>query len=144
MWLRILIGGIVGGILVFVMGAVDHAGLHLQERTLLNMPESDSFSEFLKSRNLEHGLYVFPEMPKTAEQGDKAAMEAFNERYGAGPSGMLLIVHRGKMLMGEMLGKEFASNTIAALMAAWIVSLAGSDVGFFRRWLAVMEGPSRA
>jgi hypothetical protein len=65
-------------------------------------------------------------------------MDAYNERYGAGPSGMLLIVHHGKIVMAENLGKELASNFIAAFMAAWIISLAGPEVGFFRRWLAVL------
>jgi len=40
--------------------------------------------------------------------------------------------------MAENLGKELASNVIAAFMAAWVISLAGPDVGFGRRWLAVL------
>ena len=84
MWLRILIGGIVGGVLVFCMGAVNHTVLHLQDRTFLKIPDSSTFSEHLASRGLAHGLYVFPDMPTAADQSDPAKMEAFNERYGAG------------------------------------------------------------
>jgi hypothetical protein len=51
---------------------------------------------------------------------------------------MLLIVHKGPILMGENLGKEFFSNVIAALMASWIVSLIAAEVGFVRRWFAVV------
>lgn len=77
-------------------------------------------------------------MPTEEEQKDEAKMSAWNERYAAGPSGMLLIVHRGPLLMGELMGKEFASNLISALMAAWVLSLAGPDVGLGRRWLAAV------
>jgi hypothetical protein len=138
MWLRILIAGIVGGFLVFCMGAVNHTVFHFQERTFLQIPGSATFSDDLTARDLKHGLYVFPDMPTAADQRDSEKMAAINERYGAGPSGMLLIVHKGPLLMGENLGKEFFSNVIAALMASWIVSLIAADVGFARRWLAVV------
>jgi hypothetical protein len=138
MWLRILLAGIVGGILIFIMGATNHMAFHLLDRTFKNLPEPDTFSEQLKTRDLNHGFFLFPGMPTAEEQKDEATMAAWNDRYAAGPSGMLLIVHRGPLLMGELMGKELASNFIAALLAAWIISLAGSDVGFFRRWLAAV------
>src|SRR6478752_3907645 len=138
MWLRILIAGIVGGFLVFCMGAVNHTVFHFQERTFLKIPESSTFSDNLTARDLKHGLYVFPNMPTAAERSDSEKTVAFNERYSHGPSGMLLIVHKGPVLMGENLGKEFFSNVIAALMASWIVSLIATDVGFARRWFAVV------
>ena len=144
MWLRILLAGIVGGMLIFVMGATNHMAFHLLDRTFRNIPEPDpfsdqlEFSEQVKRHNLDHGFYVFPGMPTKEEQKADAKMAAWNDRYAAGPSGMLLIVHRGPLLMGELMGKEFASNFIAAILASWIISLAGSDVGFARRWLAAV------
>jgi hypothetical protein len=138
MWLRIVIAGIVGGFLVFCMGAVNHTVFHFQERTFLKIPESATFSSDLTARDLKHGLYLFPDMPTDEEKKDEAQMKAFNERYSKGPSGMLLVVHNGPVLMGENMGKEFVSNVIAAWMAAWIVSLFAADVGFARRWFAVV------
>jgi hypothetical protein len=138
MWLRILLASIVGGFVVFCMGAVNHTVLHLQERTILNVPDSATFSEHLTTRGLAHGLYMFPDMPTASDQSDQAKMAAYNERYAAGPSGMLLIVHKGPLSMGENLGKEFITNVIAALMASWIVSLIAAEVLFIRRWLAVV------
>src|SRR5215212_1678436 len=132
MWARILIGGIVGGIAVFLMGFVCHAVLELQTRTIKNIPESSTFIDQLNARELKHGNYGFPDMPTKEEQKDAEKMKALNEKYMAGPSGMLIIAHPGQGMM-EMLGKEFASNVIAALLAAWIVSLFGSDVRFGRR-----------
>jgi hypothetical protein len=136
---RVLIAGIIGGILVFCTGAVNHMVFQLQGRTLSNIPDSASFTDDLKSRGLRHGLYVFPDMPAPAEHSDAAKMAALNERYKVGPSGMLLIVHTGEDLMNlETLGKELATNIVAACMAAWVVSLVRPDVGFVRRWQAVL------
>jgi hypothetical protein len=137
MWARILIAGIVGGVAVFLMGFVCHEKLKLQTRTLANMPESSTFIDQLKARGQKHGIYVFPDMSTKEEQKDAEKMKALNEQYKAGPSGLLIIAHPGQGIM-EMLGKEFATNVIAALLAAWIVSLFGSDVGFGRRCAAVM------
>src|SRR5262245_58985959 len=138
MWLRILLAGIVGGFLIFFMGFVSHAIFELQGRTMRNIPESSSFSDYLKDRGWQHGLYVFPDMPSAADQKDAEKMKALNERYKAGPSGMLLIVHTGEDMMNmETLGKEFVSNLLAAFIAAWVVSLMATEVGFVRRWLAV-------
>src|SRR5687768_16168707 len=139
MWLRIVLAGLIGGILLFGMGATNHIVFQLQGRTLLNMTDSETFAEHLKARGLKHGLYVYPDMPTPAEHSDAAKMAAINERYKAGPSGMLLIAHPGEDMMSlGTLGKELATNVIAALMAAWIISLAGPDVGFARRWFAVV------
>src|SRR5262245_22564330 len=141
MWLRILIAGIIGGILVFIMGFVCHGIIGLQGpgRAIWNIPDSASFIEHLKTRDLKPGLYLFPDMPIGADQKDQAKMDEANERYKAGPSGLLLVMPSGHDMMTlQMLGMEFVTDVISALLAAWIVSLIGADVGFGRRWLAVV------
>jgi hypothetical protein len=138
MWPRILLAGILAGILVFVMGAVNHMVFQFQGRTLANVPDQSSFAAYIKSHEMKHGLYVFPDMPTPEDQKDEAKMAAINDRYKAGPSGMLLIAHTGDDMMNmETLGKELASNVLGALIVSWVISLAGAEVGFFRRWLAV-------
>jgi hypothetical protein len=139
MWARILIAGIIGGILVFVMGFISHGILQLQGRAFQNIPEGESFVDQLKARSLKPGLYWFPDMPMGADQNDKAKMDEANARYKVGPAGFLLVMPSGHDMMTlEMLGMEFATDVVAALLAAWIVSLIGTDVGFGRRWLAVV------
>ena len=101
MWLRIVLAGLIGGVLLFCMGATNHMVFQLQGRTLLNMPDSETFAENLKARGLKHGLYVYPDMPTAAEQSDAAKMAAINERYKAGPSGMLLIAPISRNFPGE-------------------------------------------
>jgi len=136
MWARILIGGIVGAIIVFFVGFLTHGVLNLQSRTLANISDDEGFIEQLKTHQLKHGLYIFPDMPTGADRTPEK-MEEASKRFETGPNGMLLVARVGAINMGEMLGKEFLSNLIASLVAAWIVSLMAIDVGFVRRWLAV-------
>lgn len=139
MWLRILLAGLVGGILAFFMGFVSHALLGLQGRAFQNIPDSETFIDQVRSRTLKPGLYWFPDMPTGEDHNDKAKMDAANEHYKIGPAGMLLIVPTGNDMMTlETLMKEFATNVVSALLAAWIVSLMGADIGFGRRWFAVV------
>jgi hypothetical protein len=139
MVVRILIAGIVGGILVFFTGAFNHMVLGLQGRTLSNVPDGQSFVEHLKTRSLKPGLYVFPDMPTGADGKDPQKYSESNERYKAGPAGMLLVAPTGEDMMGaKQLGLELATDIIAAFMASWIVSLMAADIGVCRRWLAVL------
>jgi hypothetical protein len=139
MWLRILLAGLAGGMLAFCMGFVSHAFLGLQGRAFQNIPDSESFLDQVRSRTLKPGLYWFPDMPTDADHKDKSKMDAANERYKIGPAGMLLVVPTGNDMMTlETLMKEFATNVVSALLAAWIVSLMGTDIGFGRRWFAVV------
>jgi len=138
MWARILIAGIVGGVLVFFMGAFNHMALGLQGRTILDLPDEPTVVDFVKDRELKPGLYGFPAMPKDEKDKSKAYAET-NARYKAGPAGLLLIAPTGEDMMGpKTLGLELATDVVAALLAAWIVSLFAADVGFVRRWLAVL------
>jgi hypothetical protein len=138
MWLRILLAGIVGGILMFCMGFVSHAVLGLQGRTIDNIPDSAAFVEHVKGRNLKPGLYFFPNMPKGADESDPAKLSEANERYKAGPAGLLLIMPPGHDLMPpQTLVMEWLTNTLAALLAAWVISLVGPGVNYGGRCLAV-------
>jgi len=137
MWLRILIAGIVGSIVVFFVGFLTHGIMNLQSRTLVNIPDDTGFIEHIKSHDLKHALYIFPDMPTGADRTPEK-MEEASKRFATGPNGLLLITRTGEINMGEMLGKEFVSNLLASLIAAWIVSLMAIEVGFVRRWLAVL------
>jgi hypothetical protein len=121
------------------MGFVAHGVLELQGRAFQNIPEGETFVDQLKTRELKPGLYWFPDMPTGAEHNDKAKMDEANQRYKVGPAGLLLVVPPGNdMMTAKTLGLELGTDIISALLAAWIVSLISVDVGFGRRWLAVV------
>src|SRR5688572_5658855 len=139
MWLRILLAGVVGGVLMFAMGFVSHAVLGLQGRAFENLPESAAFVEEVKQRKLSPGFYWFPDMPTGADERDAVKMSEANERYKAGPAGWLLVMPAGHdMMTADMLFMEWFSNTLAALAAAWVISLMSADVTYDRRCGAVI------
>jgi hypothetical protein len=137
---RIFLGGVVGGVLVFFVGALCHAGLELQSRTMHPVSDEAGFTEHLKAQQLEPGFYVFPEMPRdTPKEKQAEVYEQLNARYKAGPAGLMIIAPTGQdMMNGETLFKEFVSNLLAALIVSWVLSLMAVDVGFGRRYVAVV------
>jgi len=130
---RILIAGLVGGILVFFTGFVEHEILGWGSRTFSAVKNDDEFRKEIKGHRLEPAIYAFPSMPneKTGPE-----MESFIKKWEEGPSGFLIVA--GDMNMGKMIGLEFLSNVIAALIAAWIVSLISADKPFLWRWKVVV------
>ena len=132
---RIVVAGIVGGILVFFMGFVEHELLGWSSRTFSPIAKDDEFREQLKGHNLPPAMYAFPAMPKDKSS---AEMDPFIKKWTEGPSGFLIVAPPGDMNMGTMIGLEFLTGTIAALIAAWIVSLISADKPFLWRWKVVV------
>lgn len=132
---RILVAGIVGGILVFFLGFVEHELLGWGSRTFSDIKQDAEFRESVKGHELSPGMYAFPQMPKDKSP---AEMERFTKEWKPGPGGFLIVAPPGDMNRGKMLGLEFLSNVIAAWIAAWIVSLISADKPFLWRWKVVV------
>src|SRR5262245_39276027 len=139
MWLRVVSAGLVGGIVVFFVGFVTHGILGLQSRTLSNLPEEARVAEALKTSGTKPGIYSLPGMLQGSDANDPQKYEELNARYKAGPSGLIVIAPTGEDMMGpQTLGMEFATNVVAALLAAWVVSLLAAEATFMQRWLVVL------
>ncbi len=122
--IRIVLAGIVGGVVMFVWGAVwavGHTSLPIGEMGAKNLPGEETLMTAMKDQIKERGLYMFPGFdPKDRSQ---AAEDAYDKKVEAGPSGILVITPGpGEASVGKMLGKEFASNFAAALVAAMLLA----------------------
>ncbi|MBI3866864.1 MAG: hypothetical protein HY290_33710 [Planctomycetia bacterium] len=137
MGIRILLAGIIGGLLTFAMGAVNHMVFEFGDRSIHRLPDEEAFQAAIRSQNLQHGMYGFP---RPAERPrDDAAMNAFNEKYKQGPNGMLIVGATGEDLMPpHHLIAEAVTNIVFCLLAAWVVSRFDPRCGFIARWLAVV------
>lgn len=138
--IRILLAGILGGVVVFVCGAVEHMVFGWGGRTFSQLPSDTAAMDFAKSQDLKAGLYGFPQKPATVpkDQEEKIFNE-LNERYKQGPNGFLVIGPTGEDMMGPFqLGGEAATNIVAALIAAFIVSLLAPATPFPIRWFVVL------
>jgi hypothetical protein len=142
---RIVLAGLVGGIVTFVWGALSHRALPLGEVGLQNMPAEEQLVPLLKQSITTRGLYAFPGMDR--KDKSEAACNAWEEKLKAGPQGLLIYDPAGGEVMSlGQLGIEFVSNFLAAMLLAVVLSglragkfagaLVGAGMGLFA-WLSI-------
>jgi hypothetical protein len=119
--LKILLGGVVAGFVIFFWGFVSHMLLPLGEMGLQTIPNEDTLTAAMKKAVSEPGLYFVPgrDMSKTQSQAD---MEAHMAKIANGPYGFMVIYPNGRdVSLGKRLPIELGTNVACALLAAIIV-----------------------
>ncbi|MBK7404063.1 MAG: hypothetical protein IPJ41_05390 [Phycisphaerales bacterium] len=121
--IRVLVAAFVGGIIVFAWGAVSHMMLPIGDMGIQNLPDEEAFAPVIREHIKSPGLYLFPGMPP--EGRTEAGMAEWTGRVKAGPNG-ILIVDPGQgpdqIMPPSMLAIEWGANTLAALVAAAVLS----------------------
>jgi hypothetical protein len=133
--IRVIIAGILGGIVIFFCGFVEHGVLSLQTRAMQALPDEEAVTDLIRAQKLEYGVYNFPEMPKgaTPEEVQKSTDE-MTKKYKDGPNGLLFIGRTGEDPMTPReLGMEAGSNVAAALLCSFILALMSPRNGFATR-----------
>lgn len=119
---KILIGGVVGGIVLFLWGFVSHMLLPLGEMGVQNAPNEEALAVALKIAVSEPGLYALPGMDRTKSQSQEA-MQAHMEKVAKGPFGFMVVHPAGRDIsLGKRLPIEFGTNVVCALLAAILVT----------------------
>jgi len=140
--LRIFIAGVVGGALVFCGGAFSHMVLNLEGRAFKQLAKDDDMRKAIGKEDLKPGVYRIPGLPDgweklTGEEKTKA-VKTYNDRYREGPSGLMVVAPKDEDVMESyQLVAEFATNVLAALIAAWIVANVGGS--YVLRWIVVLN-----
>ncbi len=136
----ILIGGVLGGVVMFLWGFVAHVvlplgdiGLHeastTQQETVLNSLKNNL--------QMGEGVYIVP-MERAAMEDPEVA-KAFGARAEANPYAFIVYQPKGVDTINNMGGNlaiEAATNTLSALLVALLVSFA--SVGYGKRVLLVL------
>jgi len=131
---KVVVWGVLGGILMFVWGAVSHMALGLYESSVHNLPSEETLLPALQAAIPEAGLYYFPGIDPKA---DETTRQRWTEKMGTGPSGILVYRPRGGEGMSpRLLSKELLSNIAASLVAAFLLAQT-SGLAFGRRLLFV-------
>jgi hypothetical protein len=119
---RVLLGGLVGGGVVFIWGAVSHMALPLGEMGVRPIPNEDQVVTAMRGAIREPGFYFFPGMDKS-RQASKSEQEAWEQKMKKGPWGVLIIhPEGGEAMLPRQLGTELATNIVAALLAASLLA----------------------
>lgn len=143
---RILAAALVGGVVMFMWGAVEHMATPLGEMGLSMIPKEEGLLSQMKQTVPAKGLYFFP--GRDLKHDSEAAQKDWMDRMHRGPSGLLLINPNGAEAMEpKQLIIEFVSNVLAAfvlalLFAKWPVSkmtagIIGLGVGFYG-WMSIL------
>lgn len=134
---QVILGGILGGILLFSWGSLSHMGIGLGNAGIRELPQEQPVLTAMKSAIPQPGLYFFPGMnvPANATNAQRAdAVKQFEQKYQAGPYGILIYHPTGTNPMSpRKLAIEFGLNLLQALLAAFLVSRAKSLKGFHSR-----------
>ena len=138
--MKILLAGILGGIVMFIWTSIAHMALPLGEAGIREIPnEAAVLSEMQSNIGEQTGLYIFPGpgVGKNATRQEKnEAMKHVGEKMAAKPSGILMYHAPGRpFAFDKWLGIEFGTELLEAILVVFllaqtrIVSFAGR-VGF--------------
>jgi hypothetical protein len=119
---KILLGGVVAGIVIFFWGFVSHMLLPLGEMGLQSIPNEDELNAAIKKDIREPGLYFVPgrDMSKSQSQVE---MQAHMDKIAKGPYGFMVIYPNGRdASLSKRLPIELGTNVVCALFAAILVS----------------------
>jgi hypothetical protein len=125
---RTFLAALVGGIVVFLWGAVAHMALPLGEMGLSVAPEEAGVVGALKQKLPAAGLYFLPDMRDVAP-GDMPA---------SGPTAFLAWRPETSYGMGANLGIEFGSGFLAAWIAALVLGCACAGASLATKGLLTM------
>src|SRR5437660_8450446 len=136
---RILLAGILGGVVMFIWNFVAHDLLPLGEMGVRIMTNEDAVTGALQT-NLgdTSGFYIFPSgglTPGAAGEQKKAAMQKAEEQMAAGPAGVLIYRPKRVFNFPKRLIIQFATDVAEALLAVFLLAQTsitgfGGKVGF--------------
>jgi hypothetical protein len=132
---RVLLGGLVGGIVVFMWGAVSHMATPIGEMGIRQIANEEKVVGAVKDSIREPGFYFFPgiDHSKTLSEAEQKAWE---DKIKQGPTGVLVIHPEGGEAMSpRQLSTEFGTSVVAALLAAIVLTQVRS--GYLGRVLVV-------
>jgi len=125
--MKILLAGVLGGIVMFIWTSIAHMALPLGEAGLGEIPNESTVLGVMQSNIGEQtGLYIFPGpgVGKNATRNEKdEAMKHMGEKMAANPSGILMYHAPGRPLeLGKLLGVEFGTELLEAILVVFLLA----------------------
>jgi hypothetical protein len=124
---RILLAGLLGGIAMFVWSSIAHVALPLGKTGIKEIPNEQAVLSGMQAQlGGTSGLYAFPGMglgPNPTRQEENAAMQQYDQKLAANPSGILIYHPPGaKALSPGQLVTELLTELVEALLLAWLLA----------------------
>ena len=133
---RILLAGLAGSVLVFIVSGILHSSTKLAEVGIRALPNEDLVLLAMRNSIPEAGFYFFPApnlSPMSKEQ-KAAEQDKYLAKFKQGPTGILMYKPGGEELsFPKLLAVQFLIGLVAALIAAWILGTTVSATTFGTR-----------
>ncbi|MDP2208191.1 MAG: hypothetical protein Q8K98_05365 [Bacteroidota bacterium] len=129
---KIIIAGIIGGIVITLWGFIAWMGLNFHKDTMKSCPEDEIFSHIFVNSMKEEGVYVIPAMPDSQTE---EAQKVWRDKIKSGPIVTIFFHPTGgdPTMMKDVLYGTII-NIITAMLAAWILSRStASKQSYFAR-----------
>ena len=128
--MRILLAGILGGIVMFAWTSIAHMALPLGEAGIIEIPNESAVLNSMQSNiGDKAGLYIFPGLGlgENASREEKSqAMKGMQQRIAANPSGILMYHPPGRQFaFGKSLAIEFSTELLETILVIWLLAQAG-------------------
>ncbi len=124
--MRILIAGILGGIVMFIWTSIAHMVLPLGEAGIREIPnESTVIAALQSSMGDKTGLYIYPGpgVGENASRHEKQeAMKKAMDKLKTGPSGILMYNSARPFTFAKYLGTEFVTELLEAILAVFLLA----------------------
>jgi len=138
--MRVLLAGILGGLVMFAWTSIAHMALPLGEAGITEIPNESAVLNSMQSNiGDKTGLYIFPGLGlgENASREEKSqAMKGMQQRIAANPSGILMYHPPGRQFaFGKSLAIEFSTELLEAILVIWLLAQTriasfGGHVGF--------------
>jgi hypothetical protein len=128
--MRVFIAGLLGGIVFFVWGAIAHMALPIGQMGMKESGNEDAVIAALRDNMPGEGVYMVPGL-SPAQMSDEAAKKAYSDKAKANPNAFVIYqpVGRDGMDMTGNLIKQFVSDTLSALVVAFVLALGAFSFG---------------
>jgi hypothetical protein len=139
---KIILGGLAGAVLVFIVSSLWHTVLGLGEVGIKSLPNEEAVQAALRASITQPGFYFFPApnmTPGRSKEQRAADDAAYASKYRQGPNGILIYSPGGTDFnFGKALLNQFLFNLVAALILAWILAVGAAGTSFGGRALIVL------
>jgi hypothetical protein len=124
--MKVLLAGILGGIVMFIWTSIAHMFLPLGEAGVGEIPnESAMLSAMQSNIGDQTGLYIFPGLGvgKNATRQEKnEAMKQSAAKASTGPSGILMYHSTRQFNFGKLMGIEFGTELLEAILVVFLLA----------------------
>jgi hypothetical protein len=139
---KIFLGGLLGGVVVFLMSAVFHMATQLGEVGIRPIPNEAAMREVLRGAIHEPGIYAIPSAdmsPGKSKEQQEAADAAYAAKYKEGPTAMLIYTPGGvEFKFGKALLNQFFFSLVGAFLVAWVLATTAAATTYGTRVMIVV------